>query len=54
MSRPSWERCRERSPRGPPSQCERFRESIAAKVEAGLSAVRIFQALVEEGFEGKY
>ena len=39
---------------GPPSQCERFRETIAAKVEAGLSAVRIFQDLVEEGFEGKY
>ncbi len=29
---------------GPTSQCERFREAIAAKVEAGLSAVRIFQA----------
>ncbi len=39
---------------GPASQCERFRETIAAKVEAGLSAVRIFQDLVEEGFEGKY
>jgi transposase len=39
---------------GPASQCEQFRETIAAKVEAGLSAVRIFQDLVEEGFEGKY
>jgi len=39
---------------GSASQCEQFRETIAAKVEAGLSAVRIFQDLVEEGFEGKY
>ena len=39
---------------GPASQCEQFRETIAAKLEAGLSAVRIFQDLVGEGFEGKY
>jgi len=39
---------------GPFSQCEPFRELIAAKVEAGLSAVRIFQDLTQDGFKGKY
>jgi transposase len=39
---------------GPASQCEPFRELITGKVEAGLSAVRIYQDLVEQGFEGKY
>jgi transposase len=33
---------------GPPSECEPFREQILAKIEQGLSAVRIHQDLVEE------
>ncbi len=33
---------------GPPSGCEPFREEILAKVEQGLSAVRIHQDLEEE------
>src|SRR5512139_1462860 len=39
-------------PCGPPSECEPFREQILAKVEQGLSAVRIYQDLVEEHREG--
>jgi len=39
---------------GPASQCEPFRELITGKLEAGLSAVRIYQDLIEQGFEGKY
>jgi transposase len=37
---------------GPPSECESFREQILAKVEQGLSAVRIHQDLVGEHREG--
>ena len=40
---------------GRQSQCEAFGESIARKVESGLSAQRIYQDLVEEhGFAGSY
>ncbi len=40
---------------GPPSLCEPYRETIAEKAEAGLSAQRIHQDLVtEHGFEGSY
>ncbi len=40
---------------GPPSECEPFRELILAKLEQGLSAVRIHQDLCEEpGFTAKY
>lgn len=42
-------------PAGRKSQCEALAESISAKVEAGLSAQRIHQDLVEEnGFRGSY
>jgi transposase len=39
---------------GPPSQCEPFREAILAKLEIGLSAKRIHQDLIEDGFTGSY
>jgi transposase len=40
---------------GPPSECASFRQIIEAKLEAGLSAKRIHQDLVDEhGFTGKY
>jgi len=40
---------------GRTSQCEPFSEPITAKVEAGLSAQRIYQDLVEEsGFSRSY
>ena len=42
-------------PTGSRSLCEPFREIIVSKLEAGLSAQRIFQDLdAEHGFEGKY
>jgi transposase len=37
---------------GPPSECEPFRDQILAKVEQGLSAVRIHQDLVEDHRDG--
>jgi transposase len=37
---------------GPPSECEPFRQEILAKVEQGLSAVRIHQDLVEDHRDG--
>ena len=37
------------------SRCERWRPSILVKLEAGLTAQRIYQDIVaEEGFEGSY
>ena len=40
---------------GPPSRCAPFREVIAAKLDQGLSAQRIWQDLVaEHGFEASY
>ncbi len=40
---------------GPPSECASFRPIIEAKLQAGLSAKRIHQDLVDEhGFTGKY
>ena len=44
-----------KAPIGSRSRCEPFRELIIEKLEAGLSAQRIFQDLVtDHGFEGKY
>ncbi len=40
------------SPTGPPSACEPFRETIRAKIEHGLEAVRIHQDLVIEHGDG--
>jgi len=41
--------------RGTPSTCQRFHETIVAKLEQGLSAKRIHQDLVtEHGFTGSY
>jgi transposase len=40
---------------GPPSKCEPFREVILTKLDAGLTAQRIWQDLVgEHGFEASY
>ena len=35
------------------SDCEPYREAIEAGLESGLSARRIFQDLVEDGFQGQ-
>lgn len=42
-------------PRPSPSRCEPWRETIVAKLAAGLSAQRVYQDLVaEHGFAGSY
>jgi len=40
--------------RGRPSDCEAYRAVVEAKLDQGLSAQRIFQDLVEDGFKGGY
>ena len=39
---------------GPESRCEPHRKTIEEKIELGLTAQRIWQDLVEEGFTGRY
>jgi len=39
---------------GPPSRCERFRDTIIAALEQGLSYQRIWQDLCADGFAGGY
>ena len=40
---------------GPPSKCEPFRETISEKLDAGLTAQRVWQDLkIEHGFVGSY